>query len=273
MADGAGGAQQQAERSDGGNGDGSKLIASVERALDVLLLFVRSESPDLGVTEIARELGLSKAVVHRLLMTLSSRRLIDADLATRRYRLGAAALTIGAAYLDRIDLTGLVTPHLRELSLGTEETATMSVRTEWYRVYVTQIVPEREVRMEVAIGRPYPLHAGSSSKAFLAFLAESERERYLAQTHLAALTDRTIVDIDTLRSDIGGIRRRGYAVSHGERQAGAASLAAPILDRAGDPVAVISVCGPAERFGPRLETVAPHLLAATGAVSRALGRD
>lgn len=253
--------------------DNGKLIASVERALDVLLLFVRSERPDLGVTEIARDLGLSKAVVHRLLMTLASRRLVDADPATRRYRLGSASLTIGAAYLDRIDLTGLVTPHLRDLSSATQETATMSVRSDWHRVYVTQIVPEREVRMEVAIGRPFPLHAGGSSKAFLAHLPEDERERYLAQAHLAALTERTIVDTEALRADIEAIRRRGYAMSLGERQAGAASIAAPILDRDGEPVAVISVCGPAERFGPRVEAVVPQLLAVTGAVSRALGRD
>lgn len=251
--------------------DGGKLIASVERALDVLLLFVRSERPDLGVTEIARDLGLSKAVVHRLLMTLASRRLIDADPATRRYRLGSAALTIGAAYLDRIDLTALIAPHLRDLSTATQETATMSVRSDWHRVYVTQVVPEREVRMEVAIGRPYPLHAGSSSKAFLAHLPEDERERYLAQPHLAALTERTVVDARALRADLEAVRRRGYATSHGERQAGAASVAAPVLDRDGHPVAVISVCGPAERFGPRIEAVAPQLLAATRAVSRALG--
>lgn len=252
--------------------DGSKLIASVERALDVLLLFVRSGRPDLGVTEIARDLGLSKAVVHRLLMTLASRRLVDADPTSRRYRLGAAALTIGAAYLDRIDLTGLVTPHLRDLSQETQETATMSVRSDWHRVYVTQVVPEREVRMEVAIGRPFPLHAGSSSKAFLAHLPEDEIERYLGQSHLAALTERTVVDVDALRADLMVIRRRGYANSHGERQAGAASIAAPILDRDGEPVAVISVCGPAERFGPRMDAVVAKLLAATTAVSHALGR-
>lgn len=252
--------------------DSGKLIASVERALDVLLLFARTDGPDLGVTEIARELNLSKAVVHRLLVTLASRRLVGADPTSRRYRLGSAALTIGAAYLDRLDLTGLVNPHLRDLSDATQETATMSVRSDWYRVYVTQVVPEREVRMEVAIGRPYPLHAGSSSKAFLAHLPEDERERYLQQPSLAALTEQTLVDVRTLRADIEVIRRRGYAMSLGERQAGAASIAAPILDREGDVVAVISVCGPAERLGPRIEGVAPQLLSVTNAVSRALGR-
>jgi len=251
--------------------DASKLIASVERALDVLLFFVRAGGPDLGVTEIARELDLSKAVVHRLLMTLASRGLIEADPATRRYRLGPAALTVGTAYLDRIDLSGLVLPHLRELSRVTDETATMSIRHGWNRVYVAQITPEREVRMEVALGRPFPLHAGGSSKAFLAHLSEEERERYLAQPLLEAMTPETLVDADALRTELAHVRQRGYATSLGERQNGAASVAAPILDRTGQPVAVISVCGPIERFGPAVERTASLLLASTRELARALG--
>jgi DNA-binding IclR family transcriptional regulator len=251
--------------------DGGQLIASVERGLDVLLLFANSERPDLGVTEIARDLGISKAVVHRLLMTLASRRLIDADPATRRYRLGSAALTLGAAYLDRIDLTAQIAPHLRDLSNATQETAIMSVRSDWLCIHVMQVIPERDVRMEVAIGRPSPLHAGSSSMAFLAHLPDAERERYLAQPELAASIEGTVVDTRTLRADLEAIRYRGYAVSLGQGETGAACIAAPVLDRHGEPVAVISVCGPTERFGPRIEAVTPPLLAATRAVSRALG--
>lgn len=253
--------------------DGSKLIASVERALDVLLLFVRDDRPDLGVTEISRELGLSKAVVHRLLMTLASRGLIEADIATRRYRLGPAALTVGAAYLERIDLNDMVVPHLRELSRVTDETATMSIRHGWHRVYVAQITPEREVRMEVALGRPFPLHAGGSSKAFLAHLSDDEREAYLAQPDLEAMTPETLVDANRLRGELAAVRSRGYATSLGERQNGAASVAAPIIDRNGQPVAVISICGPVERFGPVVESTAELLLASTRRLSRALGRS
>ena len=55
------------------------------RVADVLLDFL--EGPDsLGVSALARDLGLSKAVVHRILRTLVQRGLLETDPETREYR-------------------------------------------------------------------------------------------------------------------------------------------------------------------------------------------
>ena len=248
------------------------VLATIERALAVLDLMVSSDRPDLGVSEIARELDLSKAVVHRVLMTLVARDYVQADPTSRRYRLGPMALVLGSAYLDRLDLRSLALPRLQELSSRTGETATLSLRNGWSRMYIEQVTPEREIRMSVVIGKTFPLHAGSSSKAFLAFLSQQEQEDYLARAELDALTGSTITDPDTLRTVLSEVRERGYAVSLEERQAGAASIAAPVLDRSGRPIAVISVCGPVERFRPQLDDVPPLLLETCSDLSRLLGR-
>lgn len=249
-----------------------KVVGSVERALDVLLLIARSDRAELGVTEIAAQLDLSKAVVHRILTTLASRGLIETG-ASRRYRLGPASLSIGIAYLDRIDIRELARPVLTELSLRSGETATISVRTGWERMYIDQVTPNREVKMTVALGRAFPLHAGSSSKAFLAFLPREEQDRYLRQAGLGALTDRTITDAARLREELDAIRERGYAVSEGERQEGAGSIAAPVFDHHGEPTAVISLCGPLERFIDEVPALRDELLRATAELSRQLGRN
>jgi IclR family transcriptional regulator, acetate operon repressor len=251
--------------------DPKRLITTVERAADVLTLFTKVDRADLGVTEIATELSLSKAVVHRVLMTLSSKGLIEVVEDSRRYRLGPAVLSLGMAYIDRLDMRELAMPALRDLSRQTNETATLSLRYGWERMYVDQVTPDREVKMSVALGRLFPLHAGSSSKAFLAFLEEDVLERYLTERHLERLTDRTIVDAATLRNELQTIRGRGYAVSFGERQAGAGSVAAPLLDHRGHPAAVISVCGPLERFREEADLIARALLSASVDLSRRLG--
>ncbi|TVR33790.1 MAG: IclR family transcriptional regulator [Nitriliruptor sp.] len=248
-----------------------RLITTIERAADVLVLFTRSDQADLGVTEIATQLDLSKAVVHRVLTTLAAKGLVTVHEETRRYRLGPVALSLGIAYLDRIDLRDLLQPRLRELSERTNETATMSLRYGWQRMYVDQVTPNREVKMTVVLGRAFPLHAGSSSKAFLAFLTGDEQERYLAQHHLEALTDRTIIDDAQLRAELQLIRERGYAVSFGERQAGAGSVAAPVLDHRGEPAAAVSICGPLERFREGVDLASSLLLETTKELSRQLG--
>ena len=249
---------------------GSQTVAAIERAADILLYFTQVESADLGVTDIATGLGVSKAAVHRILASLRSRDLIQLNEDTRRYSLGAAALTLGLNALSRIDIRKLAIPELAALSALTMETATLSLRTGQSRVYVDQVTPAREVIMSVTIGVPYPLHAGSSSKAFLAFLAEDEIKHYLAGS-LDPVTSSTQTNRRTLRSELTKIHERGWAESIGERQSGAASVAAPVFDHHDAPVAVLSVCGPAERFLQEREACVKALLATTRRLSISLG--
>ncbi|MEU4317840.1 IclR family transcriptional regulator [Nocardia fluminea] len=249
----------------------SRSIAAVERAMDVLLLFGRTGRPDLGVTEIANELGLTKAAVHRILTALRNRDLITVEPATRRYALGHAAIALGRAYLARTDLRVMAAPELRRLAAATGETATLSIRRGDTRMYVDQVVPDQELRMEVALGVPYPLHAGSSSRAILAFLRPEEIDEYLDRHELTPFTDATITTPRALRAELADTRVRGYAISRGERQIGAASVAAPVLDHDGGVVAAISACGPLPRFEPHMLDSVPLLQKAAGAVSAQLG--
>jgi DNA-binding IclR family transcriptional regulator len=222
------------------------------------------------VTEIAQALGLSKAAVHRILASLRSRSFVELDEDTRRYSLGPASFELGLSYLARIDVRSLAAPELAWLSRETQETATLSVLAGEGRIYVDQVTPPREIVMSVPLGQRFPLHAGSSSKALLAFLPNDEVENYL-HGQLRQFTETTRTDPDELRRDLAQIRSRGFATSAGERQAGAASVAAPVLDHSGRPVATMSVCGPAERLAAELDHAATLLLEATARVSVRMG--
>jgi DNA-binding IclR family transcriptional regulator len=127
--------------------------------------------------------------------------------------------------------------------------------------------------MSVTLGVPYPLHAGASSKAFLAFLSDEEVDHYLAQPALEQLTPATIANGPGLRREIEEIRARGYARSTAERQAGAASVAAPVLDQNDRPIAVISVSGPIDRFTEEAEFCATTLLQTVRRLSERFGHD
>jgi DNA-binding IclR family transcriptional regulator len=251
----------------------SRSIAAVERAMDVLLLFGRTGRPDLGVTEIATELGLTKAAVHRILTALRSRDLITVDAVTRRYALGHAAIALGRAYLARMDLRARAAPELRRLAQRVGETATLSIRRGDTRLYVDQVVPPHELKVEVSLGIPYPLHAGASSKAILAFLDEAEVDAVIGRHGLEPLTGRTVVDEDRLRKELAAIRKRGHATSQGERQEGTASVAAPVFDHDGRVIAALSVAGPLTRFKGRMAECAPAVAESAARISAQLGHD
>jgi DNA-binding IclR family transcriptional regulator len=245
--------------------------SGVERALDVLMLFVRAQTPTLGVTEIADKLRVSKAVVHRQLSAFRSRGFVELDPATHRYRLGPQILFLGLRYLSQIDVRSLGRETLAQLAAATNETATLAIRVGLSRVYVDQVTPPRDVKMVVQLGRPFPLHSGASSKVLLAFIPPAEREEYLSQQHLSALTSRTLTDIDVLRKELAIIAERGYALSFGERDAGAAAVAAPVFGHEGDVVGVIAVCGPIDRFSAVTAQASDQLISSVRQLSRRLG--
>ena len=189
------------------------------RTADVLLLFITGPTR-LGVSEIARQLRLSKAVVFRILRSLASRHLVELDEETRTYQLGPASAALGARALRSLDLRQIALPVLRRLQEQTGETATLSVLVGEARVYLDQVPSLKEIKMTVEIGRSFPLHAGASSRSILAFAAPSLRESIL-NSPLKALTPLTIVDRATLEIELEMVRRAGVAISRGERQVGA----------------------------------------------------
>jgi IclR family acetate operon transcriptional repressor len=240
------------------------------RVADVLLAFT-DEPASLGVSEIARRLDLSKAVVHRILQALLARGLINTDPETRGYRLGSAAAMLGARALRDSDLRGMAMPVIRELQRQTGETTTVSALVPGGRVYLDQVESRQEIKMTVEIGRRFPLHAGSSSQCILAFLPEPHRTEIVSGV-LGALTPRTIVDRSRLHDVLEAIHVSGYAYTHSERQPGAASVAAPVFGFDGAVVGALSVCGPVVRVDEGASnSFAPLVRAAADQVSRALG--
>jgi len=256
-----------------GNGEAKNSAGgttAADRVADVLLTFAGTEG-SLGVSEISRRLGLSKAVVHRILRSLVSRRLLGVDETGGGYRLGSAAATLGARAVRDINLRGCALPLLNQLREESGETATVSELVGVSRVYLDQVPSRREIRMTVELGRPFPLHAGASSRAILAFGPPDLRHQILGGS-LEASTPKTIVNRTELATELASNAQEGVTVSYGERQPGAASVAAPLLAADGNAIGAISVCGPVDRFDEEIvRLLRPRVLEAAREVSRKLG--
>jgi IclR family transcriptional regulator, acetate operon repressor len=219
---------------------------SATRVADVLLML--TSGPDrLRVTDVARELGISKAVVHRILQSLAARQLVSADPASGTYSLGPAAAALGARALQSIDLRTAAMPILRWLHAHSRETTTMAALVGSARVHLEQVVSLNVVHMEVELGRPWPLHAGAPSKAILA-VAPPDLRREVLDGQLPRITSTTVTDRMSLAAELKQIAVEGVAVSQAERQPGAGSVAAPVFGLHGGVVGSIAVCGPISRF-------------------------
>lgn len=224
---------------------GVRATDSVERV--VLVLDLLGSAPEgLGVSDVARALGVHRSTASRLLGTLAGSRLVERDERTSRYRLGGRIVGLAAGAVARLPVVSQARPELEQLSAMSSETANLSILDGTHVVYVDQVTPAQTVVMASWVGRRSPAHASSSGKAMLAFGGPRVREKAL-RGRLEAITPKTVTDPGTLRSILDEIRRRGYAVSAGELEEGLVTMAAPVLVD-GRAVAAVSLSGPSFRI-------------------------
>ena len=158
---------------------------SLERGLAILSAF-RSGQPLLGVSELARGVGLSRSTAHRYIATLASLGYLQQDPSTRKYRLGPRVLDLGFSAINSMDLREVAAPHLQALSDETGHTVNMAVLDGPDIVYIercrTARQGQREIDLNLHVGSRLPAYCTSLGKVLLANLADDKlRELHLLQ--------------------------------------------------------------------------------------------
>lgn len=217
--------------------EGSRL-ASVERAARILVALAETGGP-LTIRQLARQLELGSSTTHRILATLAAARLVDFDEASQKYALGEGILRLAAAFPDQNELVVRIRPSMEELWKATDETILVSVLSGGTRIALHQLASTQELKYTVKIGQPYPLTVGASSRVILAYASD-------------AVVAQAIDGIDgetasAVLESLPAIRQEGYAITRGERVAGAAGIATALLGREGFE-GVLSIYAPETRL-------------------------
>jgi len=224
--------------------DAGEGVVAVRRAMRILGAFGVDDS-HLSLAELSRRTGYHRSTVLRLARTLA----MDDYLAQRvdgTWRLARAAGWLGACYQATFNVHDVVEPVLRELSSATGESATFYVREGNQRICVVRVEGPRSIRHHVRVGAALPLNLGSPGRVILAFSGEAG-EPYES------------------------IRRAGYMMSLGERDAEVSSISAPVYTSNWTLLGAICISGPLSRLTE--EAMNGHketVLAAASRLSRAM---
>lgn len=240
-----------------------KTVRSVERAISILFLVARNDRP-MGLSEISRSVGLDKATTLRLLITLEGANLIQQDVSTRRYLLGAAVNQLSGTW--RNDLRQTARPFLKELWRDTLETVCLACPRGLERVYVEILPAMHELSDVPAIGRAYPIHVGAAGAVLMANLPGAEIDHIVKKHGLSES------ELQRQQKTWNDARRQGYAYGIGHPNKGSAAIAAPVFDRDGEIVAAVVIRGPHVRLTrEKLISLAPEVQETAAQVSEALG--
>jgi DNA-binding IclR family transcriptional regulator len=223
-------------------------IQVLDRAI-ALLDTVAQNGPS-SLAELQEATGLPRPTAYRIAVALEHHGVLARG-ADGRFALGHRLAAWGA--VAGRGLPDTARPVLARLSAETGESAQLYVRDGDQRVCIAVHERPSGLRDTVPLGAVLPLERGSGGKVLVAWAPDADR-------------------FDLPERELATVRRRGFAASVGEREAGVASVSAPVFGAPGAVVAAISVSGPIDRLGSNPgRSLGPAVLEAAGALTAALG--
>ncbi|GAA1998407.1 IclR family transcriptional regulator [Nakamurella flavida] len=207
-------------------------IGVLDKAVQVLR--AAADRP-IGLADLCTATGLPRATAHRLAVGLEVHGMLARDSAGR-WCPGPLLGSLAAAAPDPLVAASAdVLPRLRD---RTGESVQVYRPDGMTRICIAVSDLTTGLRDTVPLGARLPMNAGSGAKVLTAWADPTVQRAVLSE---ATFTERTLAEV----------RRRGWAQSVAEREAGVASVSAPVRDLSGGVVAAVSVSGPVERIGRR----------------------
>jgi IclR family transcriptional regulator, KDG regulon repressor len=215
---------------------------SVEKAF-VILEFLANNADPVELSALSRSLQINKSTAYRYLSTLETLGYVVKNADTSNYTLGSKAVWLASKFLDNLDLRTQAHPILRQLREETGETIHLAILDKNDVVYVDKLDGKSPVKMASRIGNRMPAYCTGLGKALLAFLPESEWQKYVDQVELTYRTKNTITGKEAFFEHLRMIRDRGYSIDNSENEEGIRCVALPIRDHRGKVIAAISIAG------------------------------
>jgi len=246
---------------------------SLQKAIRILF-HLGDFGPEMGVTQLAGELGLNKTTVFRLLNAMAQFELIEKNSATERYRLGLRLHELGSRALESRSLRSEAHSFLMELSRRCNESVSIAVLSPEGVVCLDRVDPQDSViTARTPVGARFQPHCTAAGKAILAYLSDSEVAAIIKRNGMPRFTSNTIDSYSQLLEVLALTRHQGYATDQQELEKGLCGLAATVFAHGSQPIAAVGIAGPTPRFlGEELQRKIRLVRDFAARISKALGK-
>ena len=221
------------------------VVKSAARVLDILELLTKLRR-GLSLTEIGRDLAIPLSSLHSLMNTLMVKGYIVRDDASSVYQVSSKLTQLATSHAQR-DLVDIADPVMIELGHLTGETTSLAILQDNVIVFIHKRSSRDLLQFVNPVGTRLPAHATGLGKAMLAYLPDEDIDRLYPYEQLEKLTPATISSRTELKRTLQKARLHEYAFDDRESHEGVWAVASAIRNRAGYPVAAISVVAPCSR--------------------------
>lgn len=251
---------------------GQYISPPVQRAALLLRQIAEGDSVA-NMSRTARELGINRTTLLRLIQTLQAERFIEPRSEGAGWRIGVGLIGLTAQAFFSEDLVQIAVPVLSRLAENLNLSAHLGVLDGLEVVYLVRRVPNHAFASNIRIGSRLPAHAANMGRIILAHLPPERIDRLYAGALLRPVTAHTAVTLAQLHAQLDTDRAAGLAWSNGNYEAGISSAAAAIFDATDAPVAALNVSGQSADFAGarRRDQIAAAAGAAADEISQRLG--
>ncbi|MEP3431737.1 MAG: IclR family transcriptional regulator [Roseibium sp.] len=212
-------------------------------------------------------LNLPKPTVHRLLHTAESEGFLQRSLDGRSYGPGRRMRKLSTNTLSSQRIRTERLRIMRDLAAEVGETCNLAAPGRDGMVYLDRVETHWPLRIQLPVGTQVPFHSTASGKMYLSSLPTNMLDRLLESVHLERRTDKTLVDANDLKEEIGKTQARGFSTDNEEFMDGMAAIAVPIADDRGRLLTTLSIHAPKQRYDldglienlPKLKNAATRL--------------
>jgi DNA-binding IclR family transcriptional regulator len=247
------------------------FIAVVQRVFAVLEALSQQTKSGVPLEEITQISGLPKTTVFRLLYSMHKLGFAERDPDTGLYSLSGKFFELGTNALPYQRLTVLARPLMQTLLLSFGESVNLAVPKLGGAIYIAVLESPKPHRVAASIGGFSFLHSTSVGKCIAAYLPSEEVEKQLGRHGMPPLTKTTIVSRQDLEKELARVRAAGVAVDSEENVQGIVCVGGPIFASGKQPIAAMSVSGPAIRMSQNLAAVKTAVREAVQTISILLG--
>ncbi|MEH7097875.1 IclR family transcriptional regulator [Neobacillus vireti] len=238
-------------------------VQVISRAAKILRT-LRAYPKGLSLSQIAKEVGMARSTVQRIVTTLEQERFIAPASVNGGFRLGPEIAMLACAVHS--DLREEIRPFLIELSNHINETVDLSVLDNGKVLFVDQIIAPHPLQATSQPGASFPLHCTANGKAILASLPSAKVENLLPE-HLQQYTEHTITSRTELLKELEQVRMKGVSFAREEHILGICAVGATVVDRMGN-ISAVSIPLPSTRFYGHEERLAAALIHTCQVISR-----
>lgn len=248
------------------------MIPMLDNACKIIGI-ISNNGGEAGISYIAKESGLSKSTIFRILYTLGEWKFVRKNEENDKYTLGVFFLKAGEQVKGSLDLRKAARPVMKRISEEVGETINLGIPYEDKVLIMESVSGEASVLVS-RLEPIFPLYCSGIGKLLLAQSSQEELENYYDKADINKKTINTIVCCNEMKKVREDILQNGLSIDNEEYEYGLYCVAAPVYDRTGCVIAGISISGPTSRIGHKgFEKMAEKIREAGRQISEILGYE